>query len=50
VTPAQIKAQGAIDPHFSDSSAYLHPVARFVPDDRGLVMARAAAQALSDAS
>lgn len=50
VTADQVAAQGAIDPHFTDNSDYIHPVARFVPDERGLAMARAAAAALAKVS
>jgi hypothetical protein len=44
----EIHAQGAIDPHFTNDSPFHHPIARFEPTERGLAMARAAAQALQE--
>lgn len=32
--------QGAIDPHFSDSKEYHHPIARFIPTNEGWEMAK----------
>jgi hypothetical protein len=34
-TLADIAAQGAIDPHFSESKTFISPVARFEPTERG---------------
>lgn len=31
--------QKLIDPHFSESSSYKHPIARFIPTDKGWNMA-----------
>ncbi len=31
----ELKAQGLLDPHFSDSKEYIHPFARFEPTDAG---------------
>lgn len=36
----ELLAQGAIDPHFSDSEKYRHPIARFIPTDDGWDMAK----------
>lgn len=44
VSLAQLHDQGAIDPHFSDSDEYSHPVARFEPTDRGVDLALAMCQ------
>jgi hypothetical protein len=40
VTLAALKKQKAIDPHFSDSQKYHHPIARFVPTEEGWAMAQ----------
>jgi hypothetical protein len=50
VSLEQIAGQGAIDPHFTSGSRYVHPIARIEPTERGLAMARAAAAAAKDAS
>lgn len=39
VTIDELKAQGKIDPHFSEDKKYKSPFARFEPTDRGLMMA-----------
>jgi len=36
---AKLKAQGHIDPHFSSSTRFYSPIARFVPTERGWDMA-----------
>jgi hypothetical protein len=38
-TLAQLKRQGALDPHFSENPRYLSPIARFVPTTAGWTMA-----------
>ncbi len=38
-TMDQLLAQRTIDPHFSDSEKFIHPVARFVPTVEGMKMA-----------
>lgn len=38
-TLQDLEEQVAIDPHFSDSKKYHHPIARFVPTEAGLRMA-----------
>jgi len=35
-----LEKQGAIDPHFSDNHKYISPIARFVPTEEGLAMAK----------
>ena len=38
-TLLKILAQKVIDPHFSDSKDFIHPVARFIPTAEGVKMA-----------
>lgn len=38
-TLEQLQKQGTIDPHFSDNKAFLSPVARFAPDEKGWMRA-----------
>lgn len=38
-TIAKLKKQKAIDPHFSQSRKYIHPIARFIPTSKGWDMA-----------
>jgi hypothetical protein len=42
VTLDALLQQRAIDPHFSDSQEYIHPIARFEPTGRGWNLARKA--------
>jgi hypothetical protein len=35
----EVKAQGVIDPHFSNNEKYISPIARFVPNKDGWEMA-----------
>jgi hypothetical protein len=46
VTMVRLKRQNAIDPHFSNSAEYNHPIARFEPTARGHAMAVRLAQTL----
>lgn len=46
VTMTRLKRQGAIDPHFSKSEKFNHPIARFEPTARGHAMAVRLAQTL----
>ncbi len=39
VTIEQLNAQKLIDPHFSKSTKFIHPIARFVPTPDGMTMA-----------
>jgi hypothetical protein len=41
VTLKQLLAQKLIDPHFSDSKQFHHPIARFIPNHEGWLMALA---------
>jgi hypothetical protein len=40
--------QGIIDPHFSDNEEFYSPVARFVPTDEGMKMARKFCRAMME--
>jgi len=39
ITLEKLKEQKLLDPHFSDSKKYIHPIARFIPNDMGWEMA-----------
>jgi hypothetical protein len=39
ITLEKLKEQKLLDPHFSDSKKYVHPIARFVPNEMGWKMA-----------
>jgi len=47
VTLLELFNQKYLDPHFSNSELYKHPIARFVPTVEGLAMAKSLAQYLS---
>lgn len=47
VTLLELFNQKYLDPHFSNSEIYKHPIARFVPTDEGLAMAKVFVQYLS---
>jgi hypothetical protein len=40
ITLMDLETQGFIDPHFSDSKTVHHPIARFLPTEEGLRMAK----------
>lgn len=44
----QLKAQKRIDPHFGDNEKYISPVARFVPTEAGMALARNFARFLAN--
>lgn len=45
-TLLKLRLQNVIDPHFSDNKEKKSPIARFIPTDEGMIMARAFVKAL----
>lgn len=45
VTLSQLERQGSIDPHFSESTKFASPIARFVPTEEGWLWAKVIAGA-----